>query len=78
MNAALERAIATVGTQAALARTLGVKPQHVWNWLNRDEKVPAEQVLAIEKATEGKVTRHDLRPDIFGQPVTASTEGVGV
>lgn len=66
MNAALERAIEVVGTQAALARAIGVKPQHIWNWLNRDENVPAEQVLAIEAAAAGKVTRHDLRPDIFG------------
>ena len=65
MNA-LKQAIEIVGTQAAFARALGVKPQHVWNWINRDEKAPADQVLAIEAAVGGKVTRHDLRPDIFG------------
>lgn len=62
---ALEKAIEIVGTQAELARALGVTPQHVWNWLNRDEKVPAEQVIPIERATEGKVKRHDLRPDLY-------------
>lgn len=61
----LERAIEIVGSQAELAKALGVKPQHVWNWLHRDNKVPAEQVLPIEKATDGKVTRHDLRPDLY-------------
>jgi DNA-binding transcriptional regulator YdaS (Cro superfamily) len=64
-NSALEKAITAVGSQAALAKALGVKPQHVWNWLNRDKRVPAEQVLPIETATDGKVTRHELRPDIY-------------
>lgn len=64
MNA-LEKAIDIVGSQAELARALGVKPQHVWNWLNRDAKVPAEQVIPIENATTGKVTRHELRPDLY-------------
>jgi DNA-binding transcriptional regulator YdaS (Cro superfamily) len=61
----LKRAVEIVGSQAALAKALKVKPQHVWNWLNRDDRVPAEQVLPIEAATDGKVTRHDLRPDIY-------------
>lgn len=63
----IERAIDAVGSQAALAKALKVSPQHVWNWLNRDKRIPAEQVLPIEAATEGKVTRHELRPDIFGE-----------
>lgn len=65
MKTPLERAIAVVGTQAALAKKLGVKPQHVWNWLNRDKKVPAEQVIPIEEATDGKVSRHELRSDLY-------------
>jgi DNA-binding transcriptional regulator YdaS (Cro superfamily) len=67
----LERAIDEMGSQAALAKALGVKPQHVWNWLNRDDKVPAEQVLPIETATAGKVTRHELRPDLYPQEQAA-------
>lgn len=65
MRTPLERAVDELGSQAALAKALNVKPQHVWNWLNRDKKVPAEQVLAIEAATSGKVTRHELRPDLY-------------
>jgi DNA-binding transcriptional regulator YdaS (Cro superfamily) len=63
----LQRAIRIVGGQTALARACGrgCKQQHVWNWLNRDLKVPAEFVLAIEHATRGLVTRHQLRPDIY-------------
>jgi DNA-binding transcriptional regulator YdaS (Cro superfamily) len=65
MKSPLEKAIDAVGSQAELAKALGVKPQHVWNWLHRDNKVPAEQVIAIETATEGKVSRHELRPDLY-------------
>lgn len=63
---ALERAIQSVGSQAELARRIGKTQAHIWNWLNRDKQVPAEAVIPIESATEGKVSRHDLRPDIFG------------
>lgn len=64
---ALQRAIDLVGGQSALARALGepVKQAHVWYWLKGAGRVPAEYCAAIERATEGKVTRHDLRPDLF-------------
>lgn len=60
----LEKAIEIAGSQAELARRIGKKQAHVWNWLHRDEKVPGEVVLDIERETG--VSRHDLRPDIFG------------
>ena len=60
---ALERAISITGGQTALAKKLNVAQGHVWNWLNRDNQVPAERVLAIEKLTG--VFRYELRPDIY-------------
>lgn len=66
---AIERAIDILGGQSALARAIGgpVKQGHVWYWLNeRDGQVPAEHCLAIEAATEGRVSRHELRPDVYG------------
>lgn len=51
-----------------MAKSVGVKQQHVWNWLHRDRKAPAGSVLAIEAAVRGAVTRYELRPDVFGQP----------
>lgn len=60
---ALRRAVNMVGGQSALARLLGVKQQHVYYWLKKS--VPARRVLAIERATEGQVTRHELRPDLY-------------
>lgn len=62
---ALERAVELAGGQTALATSIGVKQTHVWNWLNRDKRVPAERVIAVEQATNGRVSRHELRPDIY-------------
>jgi DNA-binding transcriptional regulator YdaS (Cro superfamily) len=62
---ALERAVAACGGQAPLARKIGVKQAHIWNWLNKSLRAPAEYAIAIENATDRMVTRHELRPDIY-------------
>lgn len=60
----LERAIETAGSLKDLADRLNVTPQVVVNWRKRGN-VPPDRVLAIEAATDGKVTRHELRPDLY-------------
>lgn len=67
MNGYLKQAVKIAGGQTALADRIGVKQQNVWSWLNRVGRCPAEYVLAIESATDGEITRHQLRPDIFGE-----------
>ena len=62
-NPALQRAVDIMGGQKSLAEAIGVKQQHVWNWLNRDKRIPLERAIAIENATAGQVTAADLRPD---------------
>lgn len=64
---ALQRAIELLGGQAALASCLGLKQQHIWNWINRDSKIPAEHCPAIERATAGAVRCEELRPDVEWQ-----------
>lgn len=54
------------GKQAELARLLGVTPQAVSQWVNGRRPVPPRFSRQIEEATGGKVTCHDLHPDIFG------------
>ena len=71
-TAALQRAVAIAGSQTELARRIGLKQAHVWNWLNKARRVPGEAVLAIEAATGGKVTRTELRPDLY--PPDPSTD----
>lgn len=76
---AVRRAIQFAGGQAALARAVGVKPQAVHQW--KQGRVPAERVIAIERATQGTVTRAMLRPDLWSEanggpaPATASQPG---
>lgn len=50
-------------TQAEFAKRLKVSQGMVSQWIING--VAAERVLKIEAATEGKVSRHDLRPDLY-------------
>lgn len=65
---ALEEAIHIIGGQAALARKLGLKQGHIWWWLYRSKKVPAEYAIPIEELTLRQVTRYRLCPKVFGSP----------
>jgi DNA-binding transcriptional regulator YdaS (Cro superfamily) len=67
-EAAAQRAIEIAGGASALARLLDITPQAVGQW----RVVPPERVLQVERIT--KVSRHDLRPDVFGdapEPISA-------
>ena len=61
----LEMAVRIVGSQAELARRCGTSQPRIWQCLNRNRSVPADLVLPIERSTEGAVTRHQLRPDLY-------------
>ena len=61
----LRRAKNILGSEAALAAVVGVTQPSVHYMLNDGKRVPAEWCLPIERATEGKVTRHDLRPALY-------------
>lgn len=69
----IERAISAAGGVSKLATSLGVKPQHVCNWVVR--QVPAERCPDIERATAGAVRCEELRPDVdwsvLRQPLAA-------
>lgn len=51
------------GRQSALARLVGVHAPDVYRWANGTRVVPVRHCAAIERATDGAVTRRDLRPD---------------
>lgn len=61
----IERAIQFHGTQARLAEVIGCSQQQI-SYLRRAKSITAEMALALHAATGGKVSKHDLRPDIFG------------
>lgn len=63
----IERAVELAGSQRALAKKVGLSQQGI-SWLLRDaSNVSAEIAVKIEGATEGKVSRRHLRPDLFGE-----------
>lgn len=63
----IDRARTLSGGTVALARKVGVRPATVSEWVSGRRPVPAERCLSIERATNGSVTRYDLRPDVFGE-----------
>lgn len=68
---AIKKAAQAAGGQSALARTIGVTPQAVHYWC-ASGKVPAVRVLSVERATDGEVTRHELRPDLYPYGTTTN------
>ena len=53
------------GSLYRLAKILKVTPNAVYNWKTL-KTIPLKHVRTIETMTEGRITRKDLRPDIFG------------
>lgn len=52
------------GKNVDLAKLLDLTESAISQW----DRVPYQRAIEIEEKTGGKVTRHDLRPDIFGEP----------
>lgn len=66
MDNILEQAIKKAGGTAVLARSLGIRTQAISQW----DRVPPARVLDVERITG--ISRHDLRPDIFGEKKDAA------
>lgn len=66
----LHRAVELVGSQQKLAEKIGLSQQGISYLMHAADKVSAEIAIEVDKATDGAVSRHDLRPDIFGPKST--------
>lgn len=53
------------GKIAELAELLGIEPAAIYQW---NGTVPPKRAIQIEEKTGGKITRHEIRPDYFGEP----------
>lgn len=62
MRTPIEKAVAAIGSQSALARAVGVTPQAVQLWV-KSGQVSFKRVVDVERASG--VSRAELRPDIF-------------
>ena len=69
-DSALARAVRAAGSQSAFGRLIGKRQSHVFYWLNEAKQLPAEHVLTVERETG--ISRHDLRPDVYGPAPTAA------
>lgn len=63
----IEQAIKAVGTQAELAKRIGLTQQGISYLLNGAARVSGETAVAIHRATKGRVSKKALRPDLFGR-----------
>lgn len=61
----MQKAIEAAGGITELARRVGVTRQRVQYWVDRH--CPAEHCLKVETATDGLVSRYELRPDVYGE-----------
>jgi DNA-binding transcriptional regulator YdaS (Cro superfamily) len=62
-NHHVAKACELIGSQAGLARELGVSPSMVNQWIKGKRPVPIEYCRGIEDASKGMVTRLNLCPD---------------
>lgn len=67
MEGALREAVEAAGGQNATAEKLGTTQSTVWAWIHKLRKVPAERVVDLERACGGRITRHQLRPDLYDE-----------
>ncbi|MCO6427539.1 transcriptional regulator [Nitrosomonas communis] len=74
--------LSTVESAKSLAAKMGIHPVLLSQWRNKVRPVPIEQCVPLERATNGLVTRHSLRPDdwheiwpeLVQQPKTACNQ----
>lgn len=50
-------------TQAAFASAVGVTQSMAWQWISGRRPIPIERCVAIERVTNGDVSRAELRPE---------------
>jgi DNA-binding transcriptional regulator YdaS (Cro superfamily) len=72
MNTVIQAIDRIGGTE--LARRLGCSKQLVSFWRTGRQRVPAETAVDIERVTHGAVRRHELRPDLWPEPVERRPE----
>lgn len=67
METGIAKAIRFAGSQTALGALLKLTPQAIQKWASQG-LVPGERCREIETLFDGKVTRYELNPNVFGDP----------
>lgn len=71
--ALIQKAVRVVGSQSALARSVGVTQASVSLWSQGKRRPRIEHALAIEAATDGSVRCRDIYPELFTRSRKAGT-----
>lgn len=61
----VRRAVSIAGSQKKLADAAGLSQQLVSQLCTSSASITAETAVAIERATNGEISRRDLRPDLW-------------
>lgn len=69
MDPIIQRAVDAAGSASELARQLGITRAAIPQW----KQIPVRRVLEIERITG--ISRHELRPDIYGPAPQARGPG---
>lgn len=69
-NSPIIRAIKIAGSEAKLGAATGYSQHAIWQ-AKRKGRVSAEMAVRIERATQGLVSKAELRPDLFAEPMSA-------
>ena len=66
------------GELLRISREIGAHSPDVSRWASGDRPIPIDKCWSIEQATNGEVTRKDLRPDDWERiwPELSEKEGV--
>lgn len=67
MKTSTQKKMLAICSQAELGRRLNRRAQTVNGWFKN--KVPGELVVRVSKAVDWQVTPHELRPDLYPNPV---------
>lgn len=62
----IEQAVKLLGSQAKLAHAAGCSQQYISLLLQGKTGLSAEKAIDFERATDGRISKNVLRPDIFG------------
>lgn len=63
----IEEAIKFAGSEKKLGNLCACSQNAIWN-AKRAGRVSAELAVAIDRATQGQISKHQLRPDLFEPP----------
>lgn len=63
----IDRAVRILGTQQKLGELLGISRQGVWE-MKDEGRISGPNAITLDRATNGQISKHRLRPDLFEPP----------